>query len=147
MPVGRMAHCGVFDFLFQQGLCHFLTKELSNYHDLLATLELQMGSETASLPPPTPTAFAPVEPSLESPSSSTFDDDSPDPRTAAMPEKLVKCEIEVGDSEMTFQRLKLWVEDSLMKLRVMGTLVQAAQREFRGSPPGYRWMKGLGSQG
>ncbi len=101
-----------------QSLCHFLEHELSAYHALLAELELQMGNEISQLPPLTSNG-------LESATinSGAFG-------SGGGTSSIFENEVESRDSEMTFQRLRLWSEEALLRLRVMSTLVEAAQREW-----------------
>lgn len=96
-------HLHLVASLLWQSLCHFLQRELSDYHQLLTTLELQMAKDAADPPPVA--------------SSSTLD-----------PE-LIFGSVPVEESRMTFQKLSLWAEDVALKMRMMNALVDDARGE------------------
>lgn len=85
-----------------QSLCHFLQRELSDYHQLLTTLELQMAKEAAD---PPPVASSTLEP------------------------ELIFGSVPAEESRMTFQKLSLWAEDVSLKMRMMNALVDDARGE------------------
>lgn len=87
-----------------QSLCHFLQRELSDYHQLLTTLELQMAKEAAD---PPPVASSTLEP------------------------ELIFGSVPAEESRMTFQKLSLWAEDVSLKMRMMNALVDDARGELR----------------
>ena len=84
----------------EQSLCFVLQRELSQYHELLTSLENQMKREASDLPSPT------------AESGETC--------------RVVKLDFPVENSGMTFQRLSLWTEEFTLKMRMMSTLVDEA---------------------
>ena len=93
------------DFCFvEQSLCFVLQRELSQYHELLTSLENQMKREASDLPSPT------------AESDETC--------------RVVKLDFPVENSGMTFQRLSLWTEEFTLKMRMMSTLVDEASSKY-----------------
>ena len=97
--------------LVRQSLCHFLQKELGEYHRLISVLEAQISSDSASLPPDADRSSGHI---IE---------------TAQLDN--------IKDSSMTFQRLSMWAADAKLRMRLMAALVGDAKSKCAGgSRPG-----------
>lgn len=86
-----------------QSLCHFLQAELSSYHELLTILEHQMAKESTDPLPADSTSHK---------------------------HELIFGDVPTEDSGMSFQKLSLWAEDVILKMRMMSLLVEDAKSKW-----------------
>jgi hypothetical protein len=91
-------------------LCHCLESELANYLQLLATLEEEMHKDSA------------IMPGVKS------DDNS---EGSSLPvSSLVVQHVPTESSGMTFQKLALWADEFILKVRLMSSVVAEAKSQL-----------------
>jgi hypothetical protein len=91
-------------------LCHCLESELANYLQLLATLEEEMHKDSA------------IMPGVKS------DDNSE--RSSLPVSSLVVQHVPTESSGMTFQKLALWADEFILKVRLMSSVVAEAKSQL-----------------
>lgn len=93
-----------------QSLCHFLENELANYLQLLATLENEMHKDDAVMP-------------------GGKRHDQPE-ESAQNVSSLVVQQVPTESSGMTFQKLAIWADEFILKVRLMSSVVAEAKSQF-----------------
>lgn len=93
--------------LHLKSLCHFLENELANYLQLLATLENEMHKDAAVMPKPRR-------------------DDEREGTSPAV-SSLVVQQVPTESSGMTFQKLAIWADEYILKVRLMSSVVAEAK--------------------
>ncbi|KAI5454632.1 Microtubule-nucleating Tub4p (gamma-tubulin) complex component [Naganishia albida] len=97
----------------EQSLCHFLENELANYLQLLATLENEMHKDAAVMPKP------------------KRDDEREGTPPAVS--SLVVQQVPTESSRMTFQKLAIWADEYILKVRLMSSVVAEAKKSRGGA--------------
>ncbi|KAJ9115639.1 hypothetical protein QFC20_000966 [Naganishia adeliensis] len=97
----------------EQSLCHFLENELANYLQLLATLENEMHKDDAVMP-------------------GGKRHDQPE-ESAQNVSSLVVQQVPTESSGMTFQKLAIWADEFILKVRLMSSVVAEAKKSRGGA--------------
>ncbi|GHJ85670.1 hypothetical protein NliqN6_2072 [Naganishia liquefaciens] len=97
----------------EQSLCHCLERQLADYLQLLATLEEEMHKDSAIMP-------------------GVKSGDSVD--ASSLPaSSLVVQQVPTESSGMTFQKLALWADEYILKVRLMSSVVAEAKKSRGGA--------------
>ena len=101
--------CPILTRQAKQSLCHCLERQLADYLQLLATLEEEMHKDSA------------VMPGVKS---------GGDADASSLPaSSLVVQQVPTESSGMTFQKLALWADEYILKVRLMSSVVAEAKSQ------------------